>query len=100
LNGTYQVRPDILLGSMYIFTQAEVEKTNGNSGLHFHTIGLMADYLISKRADVYLQGAYERVGGGKSATATVLDTAYVTGAAGVSSSMNQMVLRAPIRHKF
>ncbi|MFM0045666.1 porin [Paraburkholderia sediminicola] len=98
LNGTYYVRPDILLGAMYIFTQAEVEKTNGNSNLHYHTVGLMADYFISKRTDVYIQGAYERVGGGKSGT--VLDTAYVSGAAGVSSSMNQTVVRAAIRYKF
>lgn len=58
----------------------------------------MADYNLSKRTDIYLQGAYQHVGGDK--TKTVLDVAYVPGAAYVSSNSNQLVIRAGIRHKF
>ena len=58
----------------------------------------MADYFLSKRTDVYLQGAYQHAGGDK--TGTVLDFAHVPGANGVSSTSHQVVVRDAIRHKF
>jgi predicted porin len=58
----------------------------------------MVDYSLSKRTDVYVQGAYQHAAGDR--TGSVLDVAYVPGAADVSSTTNQVVARVGIRHKF
>jgi hypothetical protein len=65
---------------------------------NYQSVGLMADYNLSKRTDVYAQAAYQHVGGDK--TGTVLDQAYVPGSANTSSNQSQVALRVAIRHKF
>lgn len=98
ISSSYQVSPALLLGASYTYTTMKFDATSGNSRKQFHTFGLMADYWLSKRTDVYLQGAYMKAGGDQ--TGTVLDFGYVSGSAGVSSTSNQVVIRAGIRHKF
>jgi predicted porin len=98
VNGKYQFTPSFFVGAMYVYTRGSVGASTGKVHPNFQTGGLMADYFLSKRTDVYLQGAYQHVGGGS--TGTVLDVAYVPGAANVSSNENQLVVRAAIRHKF
>ncbi|MEM5439425.1 porin [Paraburkholderia diazotrophica] len=98
LNGKYQFTPAFFVGAMYTYTRADFNATTGKLHPNYQSIGLMADYNLSKRTDLYLQGAYQHVGGDK--TQTVLDAAYVPGAEGVSSSSNQFVIRAAMRHKF
>ena len=56
------------------------------------------DYNLSKRTDIYIQGAYQHVAGDK--TGTALDDAYVPGADDASSTASQLVVRVAIRHKF
>ena len=60
--------------------------------------GLMADYNLSTRTDVYVQGTYLKVVGGQSGT--VLDDAFITGTQGSSSTSAQFVARVALRHKF
>ncbi|RQS17701.1 porin [Burkholderia sp. Bp8992] len=98
VNGKYQFTPAFYVGAMYTYTRADFNATTGRQHPNYQTVGLMADYNLSKRTDVYLQGAYQHVGGDK--TGTVLDVAFVPGADDVSSNRNQLVMRAAIRHKF
>jgi predicted porin len=98
VNGKYQFTPAFFVGAMYVYTRTSFNATSGTLHPNYQSAGLMADYNLSKRTDVYLQGAYQHVGGDK--TGTVLDVAYVPGADAVSSTQNQFVLRAAIRHKF
>ncbi|MEM5339603.1 porin [Paraburkholderia azotifigens] len=98
VNAKYQFTPALYVGGMYTYTRASFNATNGQSHPAWHQAGLMVDYNLSKRTDVYLQGAYQHAAGDK--TGTVLDVAYVPGAADVSSTSNQLVFRAAIRHKF
>jgi len=98
VNAFYQFTPAFSVGTQYIFTEASVTSDAGRSDLHYHTTGVSADYALSKRTDVNLQGAYMKVAGGESGT--ILDRAYVPGAAGVSSSDHQFVIRVGLRHKF
>lgn len=98
INGKYQITPAFYVGAMYTYTRASFNSTTDKANPDYQTIGLMGDYNLSKRTDVYLQGAYQHVGGDK--TGTVLDVAFVPGADNVSSSRNQLVVRAAIRHKF
>ncbi|EYS81325.1 hypothetical protein CF68_17390 [Cupriavidus sp. SK-4] len=83
---------------MYTYTRASFNATSGKQHPTYHSVGLMADYLLSKRTDIYVQGMYQHVGG--DATGSVLDAAYVAGAAIVSSNRNQLLLRAGVRHFF
>ncbi|HDR9318569.1 TPA: porin [Burkholderia vietnamiensis] len=98
VNGKYQFTPAFYVGAMYTYTRADFNATSGKQHPNYQTVGLMADYNLSKRTDIYLQGAYQHVGGDQ--TGTVLDVAYVPGADDVSSNRNQLLVRAAIRHKF
>lgn len=98
VNGKYQFTPALFVGVQYIYTEVTMDATSGNENPKYHTFGLMADYNLSKRTDFYFQAAYQKVAGDK--TDTVLDDAYIPGAAGVSSTPTQFAVRAAIRHKF
>lgn len=98
MNGRYQVTPTFFVGAQYVYTLVNYDALSGNLKPKVHSLGLMADYNLSKRTDLYAQGAYQKVGGDK--TGTVLDHAYIPGAGGVSSTTNQFAVRAAIRHKF
>ncbi|RDV00264.1 porin [Trinickia dinghuensis] len=98
LNGKYQISPALFVGAMYTYTRASFNATSGSAHPNYQQVGLMADYNLSKRTDVYVQGGYQHVGGGK--TGTALDLAYVPGADDASSNRSQLVTRVALRHKF
>ena len=98
LNAKYQLTPALFVGAMYVYMRANLNVTTGTQHPTYQTVGLMADYNFSKRTDVYVQGAYQRVGG--DTTGTVLDFAQVTSASDISSNRNQVMLRLALRHKF
>ncbi|WP_341868094.1 porin [Cupriavidus lacunae] len=98
LNAKYQLTPALFVGAIYVYTRANLNVTTGVQHPTYQTVGLMADYNFSKRTDIYVQGAYQRVGG--DSTGTVLDFAQVTSASGISSNQNQLMLRVALRHKF
>jgi predicted porin len=97
-NAKYQFTPALYVGAMYTYTRTDFDATSGKLHPNYQSAGLMADYNLSKRTDVYVQGAYQHVGGDK--TGTVLDFAFVPGADNVSSTQNQFVARVALRHKF
>ncbi|WP_118184711.1 porin [Paraburkholderia phosphatilytica] len=98
LNAKYQFTPAFYAGAAYTYTRTSFDASSGDLHPNYQSIGLMADYNLSKRTDVYAQGAYQHVSGDK--TGTVLDDAYVPGAANVSSTDSQFVFRVALRHKF
>ena len=59
-----------------------------------------ADYNLSKRTDVYVQGGYVMVADGESAAGTGLEVAANPDAYGPSSTNSQFVGRVGIRHHF
>ena len=86
------------MGAEYAYTLERYEATTGTVKPGIHMFGLMADYNLSKRTDVYLQGVYQLVTG--DATGSSLDRAYVPGAQDLSSTSRQLVVRAALRHTF
>lgn len=98
LNGKYQFTPAFFVGAEYAYTLEHYEATTGTVKPVIHTFGLMADYNLSKRTDVYLQGVYQLVTGDE--TGSSLDRAYVPGAQDLSSTSRQLVVRAALRHTF
>lgn len=97
-NIKYQPRASYWFGAMYAYTRASFRATSGKSHPVYHSVGVMADYVLSKRTDVYAQAMYQHVGGDK--TGSVLDAAYVAGAANVASGSNQTMFRLGVRHFF
>lgn len=98
VNGKYQLTPAMYIGAQYVFTLEHYETTLGNVRPKVHTFGLMVDYNLSKRTDVYVQGAFQKVAG--SSTGSSLDNAFIPGADDRSSTSKQVVARVAIRHKF
>jgi predicted porin len=96
-NVKYQLTPAVFLGGMYVFTQAKLSGAV-NTKPDYHTFGLMADYSLSKRTDVYVQGAYMKAVGG---AGTGLATAFVVNnVQGASTDNKQLIARVGIRHQF
>lgn len=98
VNGKYQFTPACFVGAQYVYTLEHYDATTGSVKPSIHSVGLMVDYNLSKRTDVYLQGAFQLVAGEK--TGSSLDQAYVPGAQDLSSTSRQVVVRAAIRHSF
>jgi predicted porin len=98
VNGKYQISPVLFVGMQYVYTIETYDASNGSVKPRIHTFGLMADYNLSKRTDVYLQGEYQQVTGDP--TFSILDNAFIPGTQAPSSTGRQVVVRAAIRHKF
>jgi predicted porin len=98
INGKYQLTPVLYVGAQYVYTLENYNTTFGGVKPTIHSFGLMADYNLTKRTDVYIQGAFQKVTGDK--TGSSLDQAYVPGAADLSSNSKQVIGRVGIRHKF
>lgn len=98
VNGKYQISPAFYVGAEYVYTIENFDASTGNVKPKIQTVGLMADYNLSKRTDVYIQGVYQDVTGDK--TNSVLDDGFVLGTDAPSSSSSQTVVRVAIRHQF
>jgi GBP family porin len=83
INGVYQLTPTVVFAGSYTYTKG--------SGSHWHGGAVQADYLLSKRTDTYLEAIYQRASSGAPA---------VINSADPSSSRNQVMVGAGIRHRF
>ncbi|MFM0737553.1 porin [Paraburkholderia xenovorans] len=98
VNGKYQITPMLFVGAQYVYTMETYDASTGGVKPKIHSFGLMADYNLSKRTDVYIQGEYQQVTG--DSTYSILDDAFTPGTQSPSSTSKQVVVRAAIRHKF
>jgi predicted porin len=98
VNGKYQISPMLFVGAQYVYTMETYDASSGGVKPKIHSFGLMADYNLSKRTDVYVQGEYQQVTG--DSTYSILDDAFTPGTQSPSSTSKQVVVRAAIRHKF
>jgi predicted porin len=98
INGKYQFTPAFYVGAQYVYTTENYEASTGTTKPKIHSVGLMADYNLSKRTDFYVQGVYQKVAGDK--TNSILDGAFTPGTDAPSTTSNQVVVRLAIRHKF
>lgn len=53
LNALYQITLAIYFSATYTYTMAKFKATNENAKPKWHQVGLMADYALSLRTDVY-----------------------------------------------
>ncbi|WP_153100281.1 porin [Paraburkholderia hayleyella] len=98
VNGKYQVTPAFFVGAQYVYTRVNDATSSDSVKPKIHSAGLMADYNLSKRTDVYVQGVYQKVAG--DSTHSILDHAFIPGLQAPSSTDNQLAVRLALRHKF
>jgi predicted porin len=88
--GSYMLTPSLQLGAAFSYTAGSVSQTG--QAPRYQEADASADYLLSKRTDVYASATYMRASGG-----AVANLAPVLSA---SSSPNQIALRIGMRHRF
>ncbi|WP_035558426.1 MULTISPECIES: porin [Burkholderiaceae] len=80
------------LAAMYGYTHASLTYSGGRDHSHDNQVGLMADYRLSKRTDLYAQGVYQKASGNR--------IIALIGNNSGSSDSNQTVARVGIRTSF
>jgi GBP family porin len=93
-NASYALTPALSLNGEYTYTSGAMSSASGSHHPKWHEVSLQADYLLSKRTDVYLQGSYQHI----SADGSGL-TADVSGQSAASGNQ-QVVVAAGMRHRF
>ncbi|AQH01428.1 porin [Burkholderia sp. KK1] len=99
VNFKYQLTPALLLGAAFNYTKgSDVDSVAGsNPGAKYYQGALGADYLLSKRTDVYVIGIYQKASGvdstGAPAVASINNLTP-------STSDRQSTVRVGLRHKF
>ncbi|MBN3752713.1 porin [Paraburkholderia sp. Tr-20389] len=94
VNAKYNLTPALGLGVAYTYTNGAA------ADFHFHAnqVGLQGDYALSKRTDIYAQGAYVLT---SSPAGDMIPAVIDNGSAtGVSSSRRQTVASVGLRHRF
>jgi general bacterial porin, GBP family len=94
LNAGYALTPSLNLSGEYTYTDGELSTSNGSHHPKWHEVSIQADYLLSKRTDVYLQASYQHISSDGSGL-----PADVSGQS-ASSTDQQMVIAAGLRHQF
>ncbi|MFM0642856.1 porin [Paraburkholderia bryophila] len=93
-NASYALTAALSLNGEYTYTSGALSNAHGEHHPKWHEVSLQANYALSKRTDVYLQGSYEHI----SADGSGL-TADVSGQT-ASSTNQQLVVAAGMRHRF
>lgn len=88
----WQMAPDFQTQVGYVYT-----KSDGDSSAKYNQFALGADYSLSKRTDLYFQGAYQHASGQNGAGAAEAVIGSLVIASGASS---QGIVTVGIRHKF
>ncbi|RQR33238.1 porin [Burkholderia sp. Bp9142] len=92
INFKYQVTPVFLVGAAYDYT-----KGYGLSDAKYHQFMLGADYFLSKRTDIYIDGVYQHASGTDSTQHSAVANINQLSP---SSTSNQVAALVGIRHKF
>lgn len=97
LNGRYAFTPALALDAAYTYTDGKVTGSNGSGDPKWHTVSLQADYSLSKRTDVYVEGVYQHASGdlgNAGANVAMINTLSP------SSTQNQVAATVGLRHRF
>ncbi|BBU32657.1 porin (plasmid) [Burkholderia sp. THE68] len=97
LNGRYALTPALSLDAAYTYTDGKVTGGNGTGDPKWHTVSLQADYSLSKRTDVYVEGVYQHASGelgNAGANVAMINTLSP------SSTQNQVAATVGLRHRF
>ncbi|CDY77043.1 Outer membrane protein (porin) [Caballeronia glathei] len=97
INGRYALTPALSLAAAYTFTDGKVSGTNGTGDPKWHTATLQADYALSQRTDVYVEGAYQHASGELGSLGA---NVAAINSLSPSSTGNQVAAAIGVRHRF
>jgi predicted porin len=97
INGKYALTPALGLQASYTFTDGKATGGTTSGDPKWQTVSLQADYSLSKRTDVYVEGVYQhasgQLGDGEQNVAMINTLAP-------SSTGNQVAATVGLRHRF
>ena len=97
INGKYALTPALSLNGAYTFTDGKATGGTTSGDPKWHTVSLQADYSLSKRTDVYVEGVYQhasgQLGDGQQNVAMINTLSP-------SSTGNQVAATVGLRHRF
>ncbi|WP_321939649.1 porin [Burkholderia cepacia] len=92
----YQATPGLLVGVGYSYTRAR-----GDTGATYHQVSAGADYVLSKRTDLYAVGAWQRANGEQRTLDGGTQTAQASiGSYGYGGTRTQGIVNLGLRHRF
>ncbi|KDR40828.1 porin [Caballeronia glathei] len=97
LNGRYALTPALSFDASYAYTDGKVTGGNGSGDPKWHTVSLQADYSLSRRTDVYVEGVYQHASGelgNAGANVAMINTLSP------STTQNQVAATVGLRHRF
>jgi general bacterial porin, GBP family len=96
INTRYALTPALGRAGAYTFTNGSFSTNTGDTKPKYHQFSLLADYGLSKRTDVYLEGVYQHASGGDGG---LLGDAAINGVS-PSTTDQQVVVTVGMRHRF
>ncbi|RBH36840.1 porin, partial [Pseudomonas sp. MWU13-2860] len=102
INGKYQLTSDFYLGAQYVYTDGKYDAAAGTFKPKYHTVGLMADYSLSKRTALYAVAIGQIASGkglGTDADGNAVNYAQIPVLAN-SNASRQLAVMAGIRVNF
>nr|WP_157766696.1 porin [Caballeronia sordidicola] len=93
-NASYLLTPSVALNGAYTYTKGVISNATGEHEPAWQDVSVQADYLLSKRTDVYIQATYQHIASDGSGL-----TADVSGQS-PSTKNEQVVVAAGLRHRF
>ncbi|MFC5432056.1 porin, partial [Paraburkholderia denitrificans] len=97
LNGRYALTPALALDASYTFTNGKVKGADGSGDPKWHTVSLQADYALSRRTDVYVQGVYQHASG---EMGNLRQNVAMINTLSPSTTQNQVAATVGLRHRF
>ncbi|WP_322104406.1 porin [Paraburkholderia sp. J41] len=94
INASYFLMPTLGLTAEYTYTNASMSNAGGAHRPKWHGVSVQADYLLSKRTDLYAQASYQHLNADGSGF-----TADISGQT-ASSTNQQTVVAVGMRHRF
>ena len=96
VNTRYALTPALSIDGAYTFTNGSFTSSTGNAKPKYHQVSLLADYGMSKRTDVYVEGVFQHASGGGG---TLLGDAAINGVS-PSTTDQQVAVTVGMRHRF
>ncbi|HEY2000591.1 porin [Paraburkholderia sp.] len=91
-NIRYALTPALSLAGAYTYTRGNM---GGGVNPNWNQVNLQADYALSKRTDVYLQGEYQHISSNSEDIGPIIN-----GLSSASATQNQIAVTAGLRHRF
>ncbi len=96
IDGRYAVTPSLYVAAAYTYTQARFDAGAGSARPKWNQVVAQVNKQVTPRTDLYLEGVYQSVSGGRNVAAFDASVYTLT----PSSNSNQVAVALGMRHRF